>query len=194
MITIPSEPNKFYDEWIGWNDFLGNNNARKTVEEWLIEAEQLAKNNNDILPNVGWLYKNGYSGLTRVMWLYPKKFFHIKQNCLSTPIEKHIKLAEQLAKNNNGILPNYSWLKDNGYSSLASAMKEHRGKFTHIKQDYKGGKNLEEKILEAEQLAKQNNGVLPNVGWLNHNGYTGLAKTIKKYSEKFSHIKQLKLK
>ena len=51
-------------------------------------------------------------------------------------------------------------------------------------------KTVEEKVKIAEALAQDNNGLLPYFRWLNRNGYSYILPTIKKYPEKFKHIKR----
>jgi hypothetical protein len=46
-------------------------------------------------------------------------------------------------------------------------------------------------IAVAEKLIQENNGVLPTCGWLQKNGCWGLYNAIKRYPEKFLHIKRM---
>jgi len=51
----------------------------KTEEERVKEAEKLASENNDILPNHRWLQKNGHRGLSSVITNKPYLFSHLKK-------------------------------------------------------------------------------------------------------------------
>ena len=88
-----------------------------------------------------------------------------------------------------GILPNPKWLTRNGYNGLARTMCKHPEAFAHIQQEWKGGHTLEEHVATAERLEKKH-GRLPNSGWLEINGYNGLAQTMRKHPEAFAHIQQ----
>jgi len=49
---------------------------------------------------------------------------------------------------------------------------------------------IKRRVKLAEKLASQNNGILKSPTWLQHNGFTKLYDTMKKYPEFFSHIQQ----
>ena len=175
-----------------FKDIPQDNRKQKTLKEWVIIAEKLAKENDGIFPSRTWIRRNGYSGLSRMMLKHPEKFSHINQRKRITRILKEwIPIAEKLAKENGGILPSYAWLKKNKYTGLCEFIRKYPESFSHIKQD-KRVKNLEEWIQIAERLAKENNGILPSQTFLtgNGNGYTGLARMMRKHPEKFKHIKQ----
>jgi len=100
--------------------------------------------------------------------------------------------AEELAKERGGVLPNTGWLQENGYKTLARAIYKNPGLFSHIPQ-----KNLklspEDRVPEAEKLAKEHNGVLPNSFWLRQNGYGPLHQAMRGHPTLFSHIPQKKM-
>ncbi len=104
-------------------------------------------------------------------------------------IEEHIADAENLAAQ-YGKLPCQTWLQKNGWGALAAAVKYHPEYFDHIEQEFKGGKSIDEHVLDAERLAKSNNGKLPNQSWLKNNGYCGLQVAIRNHPERFAHIEQ----
>jgi hypothetical protein len=62
--------------------------------------------------------------------------------------------------------------------------------FVHIKQE-KFHKTIEERITDAEKLARDHDGVLPSRKWLMENGYSGLATVIWRCPERFAHIKRV---
>ena len=169
-------------------------NGGREIEEHVKTAEELAKKNNGVLKNSIWLVKNGYSGLDTCIRKHPESFRHIKQEWKGgRSMEEHIRTAEKLAEENGGILYNSVWLYKNRHQGLSRFMRNHIEAFKHIKQEWKGGKNMKEHIGTAKELAKKNGGILQNYGWLKKNGYNGLAHCMKNYPEVFRHIKQLKL-
>ena len=174
-------------------DHIKQEKLLKTVDEHVKIAEELAKNNKGILHPQSWLQNNGYGGLSSMMSKYPDKFSHIKQEKLTRTIKENVRLAEDLAKKNNGILPGGGWLVKHKYSGIFKYLKKYPEKFSHIKQNYKGGNTIEKNIKIAEDLAKNNNGLLPNCTWLSKNRYLCVYKSLLKYPEKFAHIKQEKL-
>jgi hypothetical protein len=63
--------------------------------------------------------------------------------------------------------------------------------FAHIKKWSLREKIVEEHIADAEKLAREHEGVLPNPKWLEENGYSKLRDMIYKHSERFAHIKRM---
>ncbi len=106
-------------------------------------------------------------------------------------IKEHIAIAEQLAKDNNGILPSQNWLRNNNYIGLYCCIIKFPEKFKHIEQEKKF-KTIEEQVVIAQQLAKDNNGILPSPYWLKNNGYSAIEVMIRRHPEKFKHIEQKK--
>jgi len=170
-------------------DHIKQEKLLKTVDEHVKIAEELAKNNKGILHPQSWLQNNGYGGLSSMMSKYPDKFSHIKQEKLTRTIKENVRLAEDLAKKNNGILYSKKWLRENGYDGLYVCIAKYPNKFSHIEQE-KLIKTIDQYVKIAEDLAKKNNGILPGGGWLVKHKYSGIFKYLKKYPEKFSHIKQ----
>jgi hypothetical protein len=168
---------------------IKQNRKKKTVEEWVIVAEGLARKNHGVLQNAGWLDARGYSGLYQVMHAHPEAFAHIQQNRKQKTLGEWVVVAENLTAKNRGLLQNSNWLQKNGYSALVRMRKYHPEAFAHIKQDRKI-KTLEEHVVVAEGLAERNRDVLPNMEWLQQNGYSGLVFTMYKDPEAFAHIKQ----
>lgn len=163
----------------------------KTIEECIKIAEDLAKNNNGILPNQKWLAKNGYNGLQQRIKNNRKAFSHIKQEHRGgKKVEEWVKIAEDLVKKHQGTLPTSAWLRKNGYCGLSNFIYKYPKKFSHMTQEHRKCKTPNEWIREAEKLAKKNNGILPNVGWLQKNGYDGVSRILYKFPEKFKHLKR----
>ena len=88
-----------------------------------------------------------------------------------------------------GILPNPRWLREHGYSGLVQAMRKYPQAFAHIQQLSKRGRTAEEWLPVAEQLMRNNDGVLPNPHWL-YNHFNGLYQMMQKYPSLFDHIPQ----
>jgi hypothetical protein len=103
-----------------------------------------------------------------------------------------IKLAEKLFRE-NGTIPHYSQLKRNGYGRLAEFISKYPEKISHLKQD-KRVKSIEEWISIAENLPKNNKGEIPSNSILRKGKYLGLLRFMSKYPDKFSHIKQERLR
>jgi len=167
----------------------------KTIKEHIKIAEQLAKENNGILQSYVWLRNNGYIGLSNFLSKYPEKFRHIKREKNRKTIGKQIEIAEQLVKENNGILPSMSSLRKNGYIGLVHCMRKNPKKFLHLKQKYEGGKTIDQWVKIAEQLAKKNNGILPPISLLRKNKFhKGLVSVLRRHPKNFAHIRQKKLR
>jgi len=103
-------------------------------------------------------------------------------------IDDWVTVAEQLAYEHEGILPNMKWLDLNEYSGLAYAIRNNREKFSHINQKSPGYKSIDDWVSVAEELADKNKGKLPKRTWLESNGFTGLITVMYHNPEKFSHI------
>lgn len=108
-----------------------------TKEEWLEIAIDLANNNRGVLPNVGWLEENGYSGLLWAKRQYPEMFKNLDYNNLQRKLSEWIEIAENLVKLNNGKIPDTTWLLNNGYRQLYNVMMKNKDCFSHMKREYK---------------------------------------------------------
>lgn len=142
----------------------------KTIEERIVEAEQLAAKNGGVLPNKGWLQKNGYSGLMAIMDKYRNYFKHIRQEIKARNAEYRINEAKIIASKNNGVLPSYSELRKTGHKSLARYMNEHPDFFQHLPQE-KARFDHDESKAQITKLCKTNGGRLPSYSWMVANGY-----------------------
>lgn len=106
----------------------------RSPQEWVRKAKQLEKKYGK-LPCSSWLYRNGFSGLTRAMREHPDLFTHISQERKAgrSP-QEWVSEAEQLMKK-YGRLPKQTWLCHNGFSGLVRAMRKHPALFSHFPQD-----------------------------------------------------------
>jgi len=164
---------------------------QRPIEEWVSIAEGIAKDHDGVIPRPRWLIENGYSGLARMMKENPDEFKHISQNkMIKIKPESLVPVVEKLAKDNGGILQKQCWLHSNGYSGVVAAIKRHPELFTHIQMERVIYRNLDEWVVFAEKLAEENGGVIRAGEWLNKNGHYGLKRMMKKFPERFAHIKQ----
>lgn len=125
------------------------NGKHKTIAEWVKIAEKLALNNRGVLPSFSWFRANGYAGLdTAIRRREPEAFLHIARKLRSpkkqvkTPSRKHtdlkgqLAIAEELANDHGGLLPNHAWLKKNGHRALLSSMQRSPNVYSHIERSY----------------------------------------------------------
>lgn len=96
-----------------------------------------------------------------------------------------IKIAERLAKDNNGLLPE----RKDRPKALTSCMYKHRDAFSHIprKRSYT---TKEEWVDIANRLTKENGGKLPSLKWLDDNGYSGLRYHLSDNPDLYSHLER----
>lgn len=175
-------------------------NGRSNLEIHLKTASSLIEANNGKMPTPKWLKENGHESLMQSMSYNPDAFSHIEKSyeekgsvkMAAETRRKHVKDAEELARKNGGVLPAGIWLRDNGYNNLRFAVDKYPDSFAHIKQEYRGGKSIDEHVKDAEYLVKNNNGRLPKVSWLMKNNYNSLAQMLYKYPNKFIHLKREK--
>ncbi len=159
--------------------------------EWVVIAERLANDNGGKLPTYTWLHTNGYSALNKIMSSNKSLFIHLeKENNIGMPSDERVSQAEKLADGNNGILPSYSWLFDNGYDALNKCISAYKTKFEHIPKETMVENKLKVWINTAERLTMENNNVLYNCAWLLDNGYGGLYKAMLCHPKFFSHLEQ----
>jgi len=108
-------------------------NGGKKPDEWVKEAEKLASLNEGILPSGTWLRNNGFTGLRNTIYKWPELFQNIKQDHQRKSAEEWVVLAEGLARDNGGMLPNSGWLQRNGYFALYRVFRMNPNLFGHIK-------------------------------------------------------------
>lgn len=165
-------------------------NGGMNADEYVKIAENLEKQ-YDILPSSKWLKENGYVNLATYKAKFPKLFAHIEQEKLVKTLDEWVKIAEDLAKNNNGKLQNPRWIQKK-YSGLYKNLLLHSEKFWHIKQE-KLQRILGEWVKIAEEM-EDRYGKLPNSSWLQKNGFDSLYNCKRRHPERFSHIKQFTCK
>lgn len=183
-------------------DWLGQPAERqqKSTEDWVPVAEGIACETGGTLPSLWELEKNGHDALADAMRRRPELFAHIpraigkkegkNRGKKGRPPEEWVPVAEELARENGGMLPHGKWLQKNKYQALYRAVHFYPELFAHIPQQKKErGNSPEEWVPVAEELAKQNSGVLQSAFWLRKN-YKGLSMAMYKRPELFAHIPQ----
>lgn len=161
-----------------------------SLEEAIKEAEKLEKEHG-ILPTSRWLSKNKKNYICTYLNKFPEKFAHIKKNKSydKKTIEENVKIAEEIAAQNNGILPYKKELSKKGLHGLVGHLHKYPEKFAHIKQEFKGGRSDKENLELAKSLIKKNNGVLPSYSWMRQNNCGGLQMCIRVKPELFKGMK-----
>jgi hypothetical protein len=134
--------------------------GRLTKEIHLKTLKEIIKKNKGKIPTYAWLIKNGQKGLVSWLERNPKIVSNYKREKATITTISHVKNAEILAKKNNGILKNDSWLKNNGQSKLVRTMRSNRKPFSHIIQEiiypigtlkgFRGGTVAQRKALEIK--------------------------------------------
>ena len=161
----------------------------KKPEEWVPIAERLAKENSGIVPMWFWLKKNGYGGLALAMHHHPELFAHLEwENKGGRLAKEWVSVAERLAKENDGKIPNLMKLREMGYGPLGQAIERYPELFAHLEWENKRGRLAKEWVSVAERLAKENDGKLPVQAWLHKNGYGGLVGALQVHPELFAHL------
>jgi hypothetical protein len=164
-------------------------NGGRTPEEWISDAEDLARNHGGVLPHCNWLISNGYRGLYVAMRNNRELFSKFEQDVRRKTQDEWVDVAERLAAEHGGVLPNSKWLSSNGYGGLAQAIRRTPELFDHVNQA-RLIKSPEEWVSIAESLALENGGLLPCISWLHKHQYQGLSIAMRKRPGLFIHIKQ----
>lgn len=167
-------------------------NEREKLNIRVKEAEIIAEANEGVLPTPFWLQSNGFTRLREIIIKNPKAFKHIKQGKRRKTILQHVRFAEKLAKENEGLLPYALSLRERGHMSLNICMKKYPQMFDHIDQE-KVQKNSKEWIKIAEKIVKENNGTLYSISNLQQIGYGGLIVCMERHPDMFSHIEKNKI-
>jgi hypothetical protein len=170
------------------NNPIYNINMNDSIDDFVCLAEKLQAEYGSIGS-----VKYAFPYLYATMKNHPEKFAHIKRGKVfndskKQTVDEWVKTAEFFENAADGSLPNVAWLKKYGYTALLQVMRKYPEKFAHIKQEKKANMTPEEWVVLAEKLAKENNGMLPDVAWLKKHGYTGLVSAVKKHPSKFTHI------
>lgn len=119
-------------------------------------------------------------------WKFPKPGEEAEQRI---PIESYVELAEILTDQNDGKLPGPNILRRD-HMALYCAIGRNPTAFDHINQDARRHKlKPADHVIIAEEIARENGGVLPSGGRLAKEHDT-LYRCMRKFPEKFQHIPQ----
>jgi len=134
--------------------------------------------------------------MNKAVNMFKTKTMIIRPNVMG----KRLKLAQKLAEENGGKLPNPWKMIQQGHGGLYRYIQRHPKEFGHfaieeaVAQDNQNGHNnfnvsiREEHLTVARQLAQTNDGVLQDIRWLIQHGYTRLASYIKTYPHVFNKL------
>lgn len=116
-------------------------------------------------------------------------------------MEKRLKLARKLERENGGKLPNPWKMIQQGHGGLYRYIQRHPTVFSQFaieeavgKEEEKNGRGnfnisiREEHLKNARQLARKNNGILQDINWLMQHGHTRLASYVKTYPCVFANL------
>ena len=107
--------------------------------------------------------------------------------------------AKEAIELNDGNRPNYTWLKENGYSGLENAARKHYDGLTNVFDEVMGEEtesrkphkywkdwdNFERELNEAIEL---NDGNRPTAKWLHKNGYGSLVTAARTYHDGLRNV------
>lgn len=117
------------------------------MEKRLKLARRMADKNRGKLPNPWKMIQQGHGGLYRYIQRHPEEFSHFEfeeavgkerttqngRGGFNVSIrEEHLKTARQLARKNKGVLQDWGWLMEHGYTRLASYSKTYPYVFVNI--------------------------------------------------------------
>ena len=162
----------------------------KTPQEHVILAKMLAEENNGKLYSYTRLMQDKNFGLIGCMESYPELFKDILQENLreyELTSEEWVLIAEEMTKNNDGVLPKLKDLPKGLQHALYNSSKL----FIHIPRSYtrENEHTPEEWVPFGEDLAKKNGGRLPSrKSWPR-----GLSYAYSVKPELFKHIMRKKL-
>jgi len=163
----------------------------RPLDEWVQIAERLVQEHDGQLPCSQWLKDNGFGALYLKIIKHPAAFANIPRARQQRPPEQWVSVAEKLAEERGGVLPNSKWLALNGYNGLHQAKHLHTHLFAHLKQHRKH-RTPEEWVPIAEELARANKGELPNRSELVKRGYQNLPRVLEENPHLFAHIPQIR--
>jgi len=158
----------------------------KSPEEQLQLVMQLTENGKKPIPGVRWLQGNGYSGLNSWLRRHPEVVEKYGQDWGGgRTSEEQLQLVMQLTENGKKPIPHRQWLCGNGYSGLDTWLRKHPEVVEKYGQDRlrAGWRTSEEQLQLVMQLTENGKKPIPGVGWLNGNGYSGLAKWLSRHPE-----------
>lgn len=160
----------------------------KTPEEWVPIAENLAKNNNDKIPNYRTLINTGFGGLAQAIRCHPELFDHLSQENFRKRPKHYIALAQQLASKNNGIVPFYKWLYKHGYIRLWECIIKYPDEFSSL--NIQTRLFLPNKYIKLAEKLVERFGSIPNAKWLKSNNYSAFYSFFVRHPEYFTHFKR----
>jgi hypothetical protein len=165
----------------------------KILEGHVAKARKMANENGGKLQNYEWLRKNGHKGLALTIRRHPEAFTGIEQVRKRQPLKTTIAKAKRMAEMNGGKLQNYAWLRNNGHSDVAEAVRKVPKALLGFVQDNKC-KPLEETVVKAQAMAEANGGKLQHSRWLQNNGHCDIVQAMKYHPEAFIGINRVKRK
>jgi hypothetical protein len=159
----------------------------RNKEELVRLAESIAERNAGTLPPVIHI-QGSHPKLYSALRKKPDWFSHIPRVRPYTPLGEKVDLANRLAKEHGGILPNQGYLRKH-YPALLHHMKLNPGPFSDIPRERRFVIDIKDAVLEAEGLARSE-GFLPNNKWLRDHR-PRIAEAQRKEPQRFSHIPQM---
>ncbi len=163
---------------------------RKSTEEWVLVAEERARNHGGTLESLCWLKNNGLPALRQAINHRPDSFGHIPQDQAGrrTPSE-WVPVAEERARKNGGMLESQGYLNANDLSGLRSALFNRPDLFAHIPQDPGKRRTPSEWVPVAEERARNHGETLESPCWLAAR-VRGLPQAMRRRPDMFAHIPQ----
>lgn len=163
---------------------VAQDNKHRTADEWCRLAVELQNKNDGVLPSTTWLRRQNYGGLISAMRNKPDLFKGI--NKIIRPrrsLEGYVRIAENLAAQNGGLLPTYAELQKRKLYTVNKKIQEYPEAFQHLTRDRRY-KTMEEWIEVSRELVR-NRGDMPNPRWLRNNGYEGLWECMLRHKKAF---------
>lgn len=117
-------------------------NNGNTPEQWRQIALDLAANNGGKLPSFRRLGEMNLAALRTAFRRLPEIIEGIEREweprgSRTRTVDKWVKVAESIAKNNDGVLPSHHVLQSMGYGGLVMSMTRYRASFYHVKKTAK---------------------------------------------------------
>lgn len=159
----------------------------RTSDDWLVEAENIAQENDGRLPPYPELEKMGFSGLIRAISLDREKFQHLLVKRTKIP-EDWVKIAEELAEEHGGCLPNNGWLQKNGYVGLYKSKTKKPELFCHVKQTQIQKRTIADWLDVAQSLHAEF-GHIPKREILKIMGYAQLQNVMRNNPKEFAKFR-----
>lgn len=164
---------------------------RRSLDEYIILAEEIAKGNGGKLPVFVDLFAINHN-LAHATMKHKDAFAHIPRAPYTARkakrIAAYVKQAEALAKKNGGELLVSQELQTK-YNAMVCALRKNPEAFAHIPRIRRVTSTFEEHVQLAEKLARENGGNLPAASILRKN-YQALGQAVQKHPTHFLHLKQ----